>query len=771
MRSATGPNFTNTARGSNPGSLTASSSAVTVNLSSLPAGTNIYRAILVPHVAGNTGGAGSNVRSTTPLRVQAADAAGVWLQAFGPQYMTLDCTAAAQRAVQAADRTLRLDVVSWTQWYAGQEVRLDVWCDATAPHSIRQAMNTQAVHRNGDTMITFGEVNTPITKGDPTGLEYGNAVAGLDAASEIRYRVYRSSSPIDAVTVRTAELVDEIKPLSGWNGSFYGIQRDSSWSTSIMPRLPVADMTLADVGTGIYVRRAAAAQTVYYAVSRAVDGEEDLSLWTPGGNCTSGAVAEATGTGMVLQWQTTAPTSFYYVDNPTMYYFVRWECPPTYNVPSTAHNYLVGVPPAPADPRPVDVALHCWGGWMEACYGWWYEAESGGLLLATNQIPWDWWSGYHDNYGTIRPFADVEGNGGGVVGDYTHNRIWSFLCDFVAVRWNVDFDHVMVSGTSMGGSGSCMWGIRAGDKFCYIDSWVGVHIPRLSPTYAGSYAGVWGLDSWNCLFEDTGMSVWDYWDDNQWLRSHVTTDTPFVCFANGKNDSGIGWQQAWMFAKALQETRRPHLFTWGQQAHQQRAQQPGMNERWIGVTIDKNKTLPAFTYCSLDNDPGNGDPAVGDPAGYLNAYLLWQPDGSTDTAGRWEMTSYLINAAPASTCTVDVTPRRCQVFHPRPAMACRWTNTDVATGGVIASGVASVDANGLITVPQATVAKTKNRIVLTIVGDIDQNGGVDVVDLLFLANSWARRTGEPGFSAACDLDIDGTVDVVDLLWLADNWAK
>ena len=115
----------------------------------------------------------------------------------------------------------------------------------------------------------------------------------------------------------------------------------------------------------------------------------------------------------------------------------------------------------------------------------------------------------------------------------------------------------------MGGSGASMWGIRAGDKFAYIDSWVGVHIARETPWFKSSYATMYGMDSWGCLYQDTGMSVWDYWDNNQWLRSHVSTDTPFVAFANGKDDANIGWSQAVKFAKALQETRRPHLFTWG----------------------------------------------------------------------------------------------------------------------------------------------------------------------------------------------------------------
>ena len=75
-----------------------------MNLSSLPAGTQIFRAILVPHLAGNSGGYPGDTRSTTAMKIQASDAPGVWLQAVGPRYMTLDCTAAVQRACWPATR-------------------------------------------------------------------------------------------------------------------------------------------------------------------------------------------------------------------------------------------------------------------------------------------------------------------------------------------------------------------------------------------------------------------------------------------------------------------------------------------------------------------------------------------------------------------------------------------------------------------------------------------------------------------------------------------
>jgi hypothetical protein len=106
------------------------------------------------------------------------------------------------------------------------------------------------------------------------------------------------------------------------------------------------------------------------------------------------------------------------------------------------------------------------------------------------------------------------------------------------------------------------------------------------------------------------------------LRRYPDKEIGFVTFSNGKNDNAIGWVQAVDFYRALQDTRRPHLFVWGQAGHGQRAAMPrGGGERIMPIDVRMDQSLPAFTNCSLDQDPGNGDPSDGDPEGQINAYL------------------------------------------------------------------------------------------------------------------------------------------------------
>lgn len=82
-----------------------------------------------------------------------------------------------------------------------------------------------------------------------------------------------------------------------------------------------------------------------------------------------------------------------------------------------------------------------------------------------------------------------------------------------------------------------------------------------------------------------------------------------------------------------------------------------------------------------------------------------------------------------------------------------------------------MDADGLVTLPQMTVGKAKNRIRIVLAGNVDGNGSVDVADLLAMVASFGTSAGDAEFSAACDFDNDGTIDVIDLLYLIDNWGR
>lgn len=676
---------------------------IEVDLSAIAKDAAIIRAVLRP---GRDERLGDHERiKPVQLTLKGSDAT---LRLRPPRFRSFDVTEAVAGAVKSGAGKVAFDVVSLAG-YQPKDTRLDVTATVKPKNDIPRVTGIKTRHNAGQTFVTWREVDPPVTAEDITFREWKAVRKKMqETPRQIRYRIYRSSRPIDANTIRDAELVDEVGPLTCWNTDYYGISpkdEDKLLRYAVEDRKPPVAP-----GTGIYVHNPQQAGRAYYAVSAAVNGEEDLTGFD-GGNATDEPVRETVGQGIpVLQRVEKPQKPFHYVEGKTvLHYIVRWEAPPNCNLPSTPYDYLVAVPPKFKEPLPVGLHLHCWGGSLNGGYGWWYNAAQGAILVATNQIPYDWWTGYHENLNTWKSWSE------GVVHDYSQQRILSFV-KWLGTKRRLDPNRMFTAGSSMGGSGSPNFGIRHADRIAWVVSWVGVHDPRRSPQFKGSYEQVYGRCDWALPFQDGRTAAFDYFNDNWYLKQDPARDTPLICFSNGKNDGGIGWPQARDFWKALQDTRRPHVFIWGQGGHGQRALLPGPNpgERELGVDVRLNRTLPAFTNCSLDDNPGDGDPKDGDAEGQSNLYLYWDSDADAmvDEPDRWAMTLRLNKKSPKPECTVDVTPRRCQQFKARPGERFRWTNTPAGESTAVQSGEIAADRWGLVTVPRMEVRQDGNRLTI-----------------------------------------------------------
>ncbi len=60
---------------------------------------------------------------------------------------------------------------------------------------------------------------------------------------------------------------------------------------------------------------------------------------------------------------------------------------------------------------------------------------------------------------------------------------------------------------------------------------------------------------------------------------------------------------------------------------------------------------------------------------------------------------------------------------------------------------------------------------LAYTGDVNGDGAVDVIDLLWLIDAFGTYTGDAKYNPACDFNGDGAVDVIDLLYMIDNFGK
>ncbi len=563
----------------------------------------------------------------------------------------------------------------------------------------------RARHEAGQTILTWREVDPPVTAESIPVADLRRIKSLLDKEKKIRYRIYRSDRRITPDLIRDLEPIAEVPPLTCWNADYTGI--DCKPGQQAARYVVEEGKGPVPPGTGIYAHNPPAAGWAYYAVALSVDGRENAAIG--GENSLETPVRETVGPGLPVLQRTERPRESNYVKDPILHYYVRWEAPPRSNLPSRPFDYRVGIPPNPARPAPLGLHLHCWGGNLDGGYIWWYRAADGAMMVSSNQIPYDWWVAYHEKLGISRDWKE------GVTRDYTARRLLAFI-DWAAEKWEIDRSRVFVAGASMGGSGAGMLAVRYPDRFACAYSSVGVHIAARSPQFRSSYEAVCGPAALDIPHE-SGLKTFEYLDNAFLLRKDPGRDVPLICFANGKNDGAIGWPQAAEFARALQETRQPHIFTWGQSGHGERVYVPtasGGGDGGPGLrgALDPriDRSLPAFTRCSLDDNPGNGDPSDGDRKGQLNMYLRWDTGDIVDEQDRWEATVWLIDAAPRDACTADVTPRRLRKLRPRPGDAFRWSAASLGDGREIQSGAAEADPHGLLTLTGIRIAKEKTRI-------------------------------------------------------------
>ena len=630
------------------------------------------------------------------------------------------------------------------------------WAEAVAPVS-----NVRVTHRAGQSIITFTEPKLePLPEFETEADVSAFRAEFLKRHPGIRFRIRRSERPITAENAAEAEVVGECGFFTAWNGT-YRQKRGKSKAPPIRYRVTDGGKEV-PWGTGIYAYNPPQAGKAYYAVSVVAEGREDFGTLA----CSSKPVTETVGQGVpVLQWvEKPDPKKgwMYRRGKIVRLIYTRWESGAHSAKPSNPIDYLVVIPLEPrpkkparrqqyrawrVEPAPVGLHLHCWGASLNGGYGWWYNAHRGAVLIASNQIPYDWWTGYHEARGTCKTYGD------GYVWPFTMNRVFGFL-DWARRQWKeapesvrkywrkLDLRRVFTAGSSMGGSGAPMYAIRFGPRVAWCMAWVGVHIPAESPGFKSSYRRSYGRRHPKITMPDGKTSPWDYFSDVWWLKHNIKADTGFIMASNGKSDGGIGWPQAVKFARALQETRRPHLFNWRPGGHGTRTL-IGSN---FDLDIRTDQTLPAFTNCTLDEDIGTATRLPkekieelkrqalarakaagkdlskfkfrhsgwdGDERGAFNAHLWWRTDNIVDEPGRWEMTVILKATAPKDSCKVDLTPRRLQRFATPRGKRFGYSVTDVQTGKVIATGTATADEYDLLTLRQIPLVKGENRVKIT----------------------------------------------------------
>ena len=660
------------------GTLTVNGSTITVDLSALPAGAKVSRARFVPLT-----GKGYEITA----KVGGKD---VPLKLVPPYDLWFDAT----NAVKADPKQLVFTIRKGGK-FDPRRCYLEIAYQGTLKNKPQQVTGLKIAYHPGQCLFNWKEIwdiadgNAAITWGEMVkkvrGCDPMVGITPKDDGREIRYRIYRHSAPITSATIAQAQMVQEVMP-----GSLYIDERIARGKHGEhgptflikgkeLGRVTLDGKTLAP-GTGFRAHTVTTRGKAWYAVVTAVNGVENTLDLSPAN--VVGPVDQAVATPMPVfcavqtatdrrskaeirqewyNWWLTRPLSAF----PRRYDVVVSYCPKTLEKPAalsiqrSAWNY----PPAP--PR----RLAAW---------------TNILLTHTMDNPIAFRMGCNTSHNNLKSHEQAQW------ADWPMRR-QKILIDWLAKKFDIDRNRVSVS---MGAWG--MSEIEHPELYSVIS---GYGQPETTKGFQcwGRSNGVWGAPSVYAGRPDH-QNPYVRGDFSSYVLKDPKTETPFFNMypIRSAHLTEMGWPAMPRFWRAMMDSRRPFVYNWYAKHR---------------PSIRRDQSVPAFGNCSLDGMPGNGNLAMGDIFDTpINSWLTWDDKTIVDAADRWEMTVSLDGAAPLATCTVDLTPRKCQTFKPKPGTTFKWTCK--AGDKLLGSGSVAADQWGLVTIRQLPMAKGNQRVVI-----------------------------------------------------------
>ncbi|MBM4042913.1 MAG: hypothetical protein FJ290_30860 [Planctomycetes bacterium] len=706
------------------------------DLSAIPKGTRVHRASLFCFTQ-------RGIQPTEPARIHVAEgpdpeaAKGEPLKLEAPWYRSFDATDAVKLWVSDPAKNLGFAVAQFERLLAAQSY-LEVVYEGEPKNPPEQATGLRVAHHDGQTFIVwtehpafrpkpdevvwlakFSERGDKLADGPgqgaydmpshpaialrtlrnlqglglrdkPSGFQGIKDLVRIREVAPVTYRVYRSPERITAANIHRAERLAEVEPLSGFDRDVYQIHFKGEYldqweePSSPIPTFSTDKGKALTPGEGLYVHTSKQPGKFHYAVTVALAGTENLSQITDTNSLPQPVEETPAVPQPVLQFV----QEDRYKDDATEYWYRYWAAPPYCHLPSQAFRIAVALGAKRKEPCPLII------GSISGDFNLRGEVNlprSDAVTLdVQEQLDWLPTLFYNEGRGTLRGMTECKV-------DYFCERYMDFMIKWIMARHQIDRSKIV---------GSLLhFGLRHPEIFTRMSfgSYTAGYDIRFAPGGPSmpSVLGPQGIKT------TTGEDAWKMYSVAEYVNTYPDRDIPFLlCISATGKDSGhtseFGWQDDPRGWRGLLRARQPFVATWSLGPPHELTQ--AFNEmRW-------DTTLPAFSNCSLDDNPGNGDPADGDYYGGINAWLLWGDKDPVDEKDRWEMTVWLISSCPESACTVDITPRHCKSFKPKPGQTLKWTNTSLADKREVQSGTTEADKHGLVTLKAIQLTKGKSRI-------------------------------------------------------------
>jgi hypothetical protein len=527
--------------------------------------------------------------------------------------------------------------------------------------------------------------------------------------TNLKYRVYRSTSPITVGTqLNSAQLLGYVLDNSGKN-----IRKSALKNQATYYKIEEAGSPLAS-NQGLYVVTCTDNQTWYYAVTvENVSTGSEVRNITPGKNSLQTGIQEAVSPIQpVLQntvHKTTGDDTYEYVvfgSNQSSDHLPAFNNCGSYGYNFSFIDHASGEVPLYVLFRDSDPFSHITP--PEQCG----EANT---LLMDDWLPNGentYWFGYNEAYNMYSSSNPVFTTG--TVRGYTQARV-KWTMQWVINNYGVDASRVYCSGFSHNGFGAMLTGMMHPEMIAA--EWGNV-IPILVKALKGSTREkMWCANTSNLptdvMDPQTGLpiNIWTLFDLRQMLRINKFRGVPFLGGVHGKNDITVGWVQYFSWYDSVEISNQGGLWFWDQRNHNGAGKNFTSTEASINYgRFSTLKSYPAFSYCSINQDPGNSNTATGDPYGALNGYLDWNDASVIDENCEYSITclikDFYVNGVKQQafeSCVADVTPHRIQNFHPAIGTFLDWEVREV-NGNIIQSGSFIYDGNP-ITLPAVTILR------------------------------------------------------------------
>ena len=721
------------------------------DLSALPAGAKVHRARLFCFTD-------RGAQPNEPAQIYVIDKTGpdgpAWsgkpLTLLGPWYDSFDATEAVRTWAKAPKANLGLAAERFEKLQPARSY-LEILFEGPAPQKLpEQVANVRVIHHDGQSFIVwrevaeyrpdpaqvvwvdrwdengdkyaegpgadqFGQGRVPAMKlvelrrlqglglrDQPSGFQGIKGLVRVAETAPVAYRVYRHTQPITKQNLPQAALLAEVDPLSGVDSEVYATHYKGEYldqweePTSPMPMYCPEDGKPIAPGEGLYVHTSKEAGEFYYAVTTVWAGTENLAQIGEG-NSLAAAVKEAPADPRpVLQF---IQNDRYRNEKDVKEHWYRfWAAPPSYNLPGKSFRVAVGV--GEKAPKPGALEIGSINGYFNVRGDLNLPPPNAVRLLIESQAAWMPELMYNEGRGTLRAVNQSKV-------DNFIERYMLYIINWARAKWPIDPTQI---------TGSMLYfGLRHPELFARMS--FGTYTANYDMRWCPGGPSLAGLLGPKGIKTVDGDDAWEMMSVGGWLKKHPDRDIPFLmCMSNVGKDSGhtseFGWQDDPRGWKALMDARQTFVASWS----------TGFSGE-LGKGLDAMRwdvSIPAFSNGTLDNNPGNGEPADGDYYGTINGWLLWGDKDQVDQAGRWEMTVWVISSCARDDCTVDITPRHCKAFKAKPGEAFNWSNTPLggpaasegATTKPVQAGQVKADQHGLVTLKGMQVGKGRNRIAL-----------------------------------------------------------